>query len=96
MVGAGLSGAVIAERYARLLDKKVLVMDRRPHSAGNCYDYLDRPTGTRPLVVPRALRALGEGRTARKGREVGLVQIAGQKGGSKGPTLLLTGLVTAC
>mmetsp|Transcript_43566 Transcript_43566/g.78358 ORF Transcript_43566/g.78358 Transcript_43566/m.78358 type:complete len:496 (-) Transcript_43566:379-1866(-) len=45
VVGAGLSGAVIAERYARLLNKKVLVMDRRPHSAGNCYDYIDKATG---------------------------------------------------
>ena len=45
VVGAGLSGAVIAERYARLLNKKVLVLERRPHIAGNCYDYVDTHTG---------------------------------------------------
>lgn len=40
VVGAGISGAVIAERYASL-GKKVLVIDKRPHIAGNCYDYVD-------------------------------------------------------
>eukprot|EP00667_Euglena_gracilis_P008531 EG_transcript_8646 len=45
VVGAGLSGAVIAERYARLLGKRVLVLERRPHIAGNCYDYVDSETG---------------------------------------------------
>ena len=40
VVGAGISGAVIAERYASI-GKKVLVIDKRPHIAGNCYDYVD-------------------------------------------------------
>ena len=40
VVGAGISGAVIAERYASI-GKKVLVVDKRPHIAGNCYDYVD-------------------------------------------------------
>lgn len=44
-VGAGLSGGVIAERYANLLDKKVLVIDKRDHIGGNCYDYVDDDTG---------------------------------------------------
>ncbi len=39
VVGAGLSGAVIAERYANVLGKRVLVIDKREHIAGNCYDY---------------------------------------------------------
>jgi UDP-galactopyranose mutase len=39
IVGAGLSGCVIAERIAAELDKKVLIIDRRPHIAGNCFDY---------------------------------------------------------
>jgi len=41
VVGAGLSGCVIAERFATILDKKVLVIDKRTHIAGNCYDFID-------------------------------------------------------
>eukprot|EP00306_Pavlova_sp_CCMP459_P003897 CAMPEP_0185173902 /NCGR_PEP_ID=MMETSP1139-20130426/24247_1 /TAXON_ID=298111 /ORGANISM="Pavlova sp., Strain CCMP459" /LENGTH=111 /DNA_ID=CAMNT_0027739609 /DNA_START=29 /DNA_END=361 /DNA_ORIENTATION=+ len=41
MVGAGLSGAVLAERLARLAGAKVLLLDKRDHIGGNCYDYLD-------------------------------------------------------
>jgi len=41
IVGAGFSGAVIAERISSVLDKKVLLIDRRDHIAGNCYDYRD-------------------------------------------------------
>lgn len=45
IVGAGLSGAVIAERFATQLSKKVLVLEKRSHIAGNCYDYTDPSTG---------------------------------------------------
>ncbi|MGI4982970.1 MAG: UDP-galactopyranose mutase [Janthinobacterium lividum] len=38
IVGAGFAGCVLAERLARVLDKKILVIDRRPHIAGNAYD----------------------------------------------------------
>ena len=38
IVGAGLSGAVFADRFARILGKRVLVIDKRDHIAGNCYD----------------------------------------------------------
>lgn len=41
IVGAGLSGAVIAERIANVLKKEVLVIDQRDHIAGNIYDYID-------------------------------------------------------
>lgn len=41
VVGAGFAGSVMAERLAADLDKKVLVLDRRPHIAGNAYDHLD-------------------------------------------------------
>lgn len=41
VVGAGLSGAVIAERLASQLNKKVLVLEQRDHIAGNCFDKLD-------------------------------------------------------
>ena len=46
-MGAGLSGAVIAERYSSLLGKTVLVIEKRPHVGGNCYDYTDPDTGIR-------------------------------------------------
>lgn len=36
--GAGPVGCVVAERAARLLGWRVLVVDRRRHIAGNCYD----------------------------------------------------------
>ena len=39
IVGAGLAGSVMAERITRLLDKKVLIIDRRDHIGGNCFDY---------------------------------------------------------
>lgn len=38
IVGAGFTGAVIAERLASERDAKVLVIDRRDHIAGNAYD----------------------------------------------------------
>jgi UDP-galactopyranose mutase len=39
IVGAGFTGAVLAERIASQLDRRVLVVDRRDHIAGNAYDY---------------------------------------------------------
>lgn len=41
VVGAGFAGAVMAERFATQEGKRVLVVDRRPHVAGNAYDKLD-------------------------------------------------------
>lgn len=41
IVGAGLSGAVVAERIANVLKKKVWVLEKRQHIGGNCYDYID-------------------------------------------------------
>jgi UDP-galactopyranose mutase len=38
IVGAGISGAVLAERYASI-GHHVLVIDKRPHVGGNCFDY---------------------------------------------------------
>lgn len=40
IIGAGISGSVLAERYATI-GKKVLIIDKRNHIAGNCYDYTD-------------------------------------------------------
>jgi len=42
IVGAGFAGSVLAERLARVLNKKVLLVDRRPHIGGNAYDCHDR------------------------------------------------------
>ena len=41
IVGAGLTGAVLAERLASRLNRRVLVIDRRGHIAGNAHDRLD-------------------------------------------------------
>lgn len=40
IIGAGISGSVLAERYAAI-GKKVLIIEKRNHIAGNCYDYID-------------------------------------------------------
>lgn len=44
IVGAGIFGATVAERLASA-GKKVLVIDRREHLAGNIYSYTDPETG---------------------------------------------------
>jgi UDP-galactopyranose mutase len=41
VVGAGFAGAVMAERLAADGGYKVLVIDRRPHIAGNAFDHHD-------------------------------------------------------
>jgi UDP-galactopyranose mutase len=38
VVGAGFAGAVLAERLARSLGKRILIIDKRDHIAGNAYD----------------------------------------------------------
>jgi UDP-galactopyranose mutase len=45
IVGCGLSGVVLAERFANVLNKKVVIIDKREHIGGNCYDYIDKDTG---------------------------------------------------
>ncbi len=49
IVGAGISGAVLAERYAEILNKKVLVVEKRNHVGGNCYDFLNEDK----ILVPK-------------------------------------------
>ncbi len=41
IVGAGFAGSAIAERLASQEGMKVLVVERRPHIAGNAYDHYD-------------------------------------------------------
>lgn len=38
IVGAGFAGSVLAERLARVLGQRVLVVEKRPHIGGNAYD----------------------------------------------------------
>ncbi len=45
IVGAGVYGCVLAERIANDLGYKVLVIDKRPHIAGNCFSKVDDETG---------------------------------------------------
>jgi len=41
IVGAGYAGSVMAERIATQLNKKVLMIEKRSHIGGNCYDFKD-------------------------------------------------------
>jgi len=41
VVGAGYAGSVVAERMAAAGQRRILVIDRRDHIAGNAYDYYD-------------------------------------------------------
>lgn len=41
IVGAGLSGAVLANKIANELHEEVLIIDTKDHIAGTCYDYRD-------------------------------------------------------
>jgi UDP-galactopyranose mutase len=41
IVGAGFAGSVLAERLARGLGLRVLIIDKRPHIGGNAYDRYD-------------------------------------------------------
>ena len=42
IVGAGFAGSVMAERLASQLNKKVLVVEKRNHIAGNAFDEYDK------------------------------------------------------
>ena len=42
IVGAGFAGSVLAERLAQGSAKRVLLIDRRAHVAGNAYDHFDQ------------------------------------------------------
>lgn len=45
IVGAGFSGAVLAQQLATHTDHKLLVVDERSHIAGNCHTERHPPTG---------------------------------------------------
>ena len=39
VVGAGISGAVVANLLAEKLSEEITVLEQRVHIAGNCFDY---------------------------------------------------------
>jgi UDP-galactopyranose mutase len=41
IIGSGFAGSVITERIANVLNEKVLIIEKRNHIGGNCYDYKD-------------------------------------------------------
>ncbi|MGQ0574696.1 MAG: UDP-galactopyranose mutase [Pseudonocardia sp.] len=45
VVGSGFFGLTVAERAAAELDRRVLVLDRRPHIGGNAYSEAEPETG---------------------------------------------------
>jgi UDP-galactopyranose mutase len=45
VVGSGFFGLTVAERVATELDKKVLILERRPHLGGNAYSEREPETG---------------------------------------------------
>lgn len=44
IVGAGFSGAVVAEQLSKATDCRILVVDERGHIGGNCYTARDKDT----------------------------------------------------
>ncbi|MGH3847843.1 MAG: NAD(P)-binding protein, partial [Pseudonocardiaceae bacterium] len=45
VVGSGFFGLTVAERVATQLDKRVLIVDKRPHIGGNAYSEVEPRTG---------------------------------------------------
>lgn len=45
IVGAGFSGAVVAEQLSKTLNNQIIVVDERDHIGGNCYTEKDESTG---------------------------------------------------
>jgi len=52
IVGAGISGATLAERFANELGKKVVILEARNHIGGNCYDYYNEDGILTPKYGP--------------------------------------------
>jgi len=42
IAGAGPVGCVVAERAANVMGWRCLIIEKRPHVAGNCYDFIDK------------------------------------------------------
>ncbi|MEK6906792.1 MAG: UDP-galactopyranose mutase [Nanoarchaeota archaeon] len=50
--GAGISGLTLAERISSKLEKEVLVIEKRNHIGGNCYDFYNKDGLLVPLYGP--------------------------------------------
>jgi len=42
IVGAGFAGSVLARQLASEKDKQILLIEKRRHIAGNCYDRFNK------------------------------------------------------
>lgn len=42
IVGAGITGLTLAERFSSAINKKVIIVEKRNHIGGNCYDYYNK------------------------------------------------------
>ena len=51
VIGAGIAGAVSARKLAEEAGKKVLVLERRSHIGGNCYDAVSYTHLTLPTIA---------------------------------------------
>ena len=60
IVGAGISGAVCARELAEK-GHKCLVIEKRPHIAGNCYDYIDNAGVLVPKYGPHLFHTNDKG-----------------------------------
>lgn len=60
IVGAGFAGATVAERIASRLDRKVLIIEKRNHIGGNCFDCYDRNGILVQLYGPHIFRTNNE------------------------------------
>ncbi len=45
VVGSGFFGSVLAERISNILNKEVIIIEKRDHVGGNCYSKIDEKTG---------------------------------------------------
>lgn len=61
IVGAGISGSVLAHEYATKLDKRVLIVEKRFHVGGNCYDFYDDAGVLVPLYGPHFFHTKNKG-----------------------------------
>lgn len=42
IVGSGVTGLTLAERFANIAKRKVLIVEKRNHIGGNCYDFVNK------------------------------------------------------
>ena len=60
IVGAGIAGITMAERISHTLNLSCLIVDKRNHIGGNCYDYYDEDGILVPKYGPHYFRTNSE------------------------------------